>query len=401
MPTILIIAYTDLSRDPRVYRQIKFLRPHFRLITVGKKSPGIDDVAFLPIRALDHQVRRQALVHDVRRIGCYLTRRFAAFDKMRLAEFLRDHADLSADLIIANDAETLPFARAIQRRSPDTKLIFDAHEYAPKQHDDRLRWRVLHGPYNAFVCREFIPKTDAMMTSAPGFADEYRRNFGASPVVIENRPDYVDLAPQPVGDRIRLVHHGIAAPSRHIDTMIDMMGLLDERFELNLVLVESTPGHLEKLRRHARGKPRVRFLAPVPMPDLPRFLNQFDVGIHFLPPLSFNARHAVPNKIFEFIMARLAIVIGPSPGMTGIVRAFGCGLVADGFSAESGAKALATLDARKIAAYKAKAHAGSMEASNLAEGRTLLDLTQRVLGDRGAKSRRLQPSPGRDDLAFL
>ena len=67
------------------------------------------------------------------------------------------------------------------------------------------------------------------------------------------------------------------------------------------------------------------------MEQLVAFSAGYDVGLFLLPPTNFNYRMALPNKFFEFMQARLAIAIGPSPEMARIVRQFDCGLVADSF----------------------------------------------------------------------
>jgi glycosyltransferase involved in cell wall biosynthesis len=62
---------------------------------------------------------------------------------------------------------------------------------------------------------------------------------------------------------------------------------------------------------------------------------------------------ALPNKFFEYIQARLAIAIGPSPEMARIVQEFGCGVVAEDFSPASLAHALNQLSSADIDRMKA------------------------------------------------
>ena len=95
---------------------------------------------------------------------------------------------------------------------------------------------------------------------------------------------------------------------------------------------------------------------PVPMEAIPTTLNAFDVGIYLLPPVNFNHVHALPNKLFEFIQARLAVVIGPSPEMAKVVKETGCGTVATEFSAMSLASAVRELTPEKVERYKQQSH---------------------------------------------
>jgi hypothetical protein len=79
----------------------------------------------------------------------------------------------------------------------------------------------------------------------------------------------------------------------------------------------------------------------------------YDVGLYLLPPNNFNHAMALPNKLFEFIQARLAVAIGPSPEMARIVREFDCGIVADDFTPATLARALNSLTAADVDRMKA------------------------------------------------
>ena len=47
---------------------------------------------------------------------------------------------------------------------------------------------------------------------------------------------------------------------------------------------------------------------PVTPAELPSSLNAFDVGVYVLPPRTMNHRLMLPNKFFDFVQARLALV---------------------------------------------------------------------------------------------
>ena len=143
--------------------------------------------------------------------------------------------------------------------------------------------------------------------------------------------------------------------------MVRLADLLDERFTLEFVLAEGQPGYRDKLIRTARGNPRIRFPDPRPMHELVRMANESDIGLFLLPPSNVNRRFALPNKFFEFIQARLAVAIGPSPEMARLVHHYGCGIVADDFTPESLATALNALDESSIAALKRASHVAAKE----------------------------------------
>jgi hypothetical protein len=152
------------------------------------------------------------------------------------------------DLIIANDIESLPLAIRIARGA---RVIFDAHEYSPREFEEALLWRIFFRKYICYLCNTYIPRVDGMMTVCQGIADAYEADTGLRPVVVTNAPYYADLQPGLKGNGtrpIRMVHHGIANASRKIEYMIRMMEHMDPRFDLSLILVDSTPGYLNRLK---------------------------------------------------------------------------------------------------------------------------------------------------------
>lgn len=375
--TVVVLSFSDLARDPRVNRQIRFLRERYRVVAVGYADPRVEGVEFVPVR-----LRGKSVAGRIASAVQLLTGRFERYywrqhHVLDLAERL---AGVRADVIVANDIDTLPLALRV---AGDVPVVFDAHEYAPLEFEDRIFFRLFLQRYRTYLCRTYIPRTAGMMTVCESIAEAYERDTGVRPAVVLNAPDHEPLEPvtRPPGDRtIRLVHHGGANPSRKLDRMIRMMDDLAERFVLDLLLVEAGGGgEIERLKRLAHGNDRIRFLDPVPMRELPRFLNAYDVGIFILPPTNFNYRYALPNKLFEFIQARLAVAVSPSPEMARVVRETGCGVVSRDFSPQAMAEVLRTLDRERIEAYKRRSHEAARELSAERSRATLLEVVDRVV----------------------
>jgi hypothetical protein len=97
--------------------------------------------------------------------------------------------------------------------------------------------------------------------------------------------------------------------------------------------------------------------------DIPYAINKYDIGLFFLEPVNFNYKHALPNKLFEFVQARLAIAIGPSPEMASIVNKYDLGLVTKSFDPKEMARSLNELTKEKIQYYKNQSHRFARELS--------------------------------------
>ena len=259
-------------------------------------------------------------------------------------------------------------------------MLFDAHEYALRENEELWHWRWFEAPMIRYLCKEYIPRADAMMTVCPGIVDAYRDLTGVQASVVTNAPEYNELAVRPhrSGQPIQMVHHGGLSRSRKLENMIYLMDHLDQRFELNLVLVGTDPAYRRQLEQLAARTGRVRFVPPVGMRELPAFLNQFDLGLYLLEPLNFNNLHSLPNKLFEFIQARLAVAVGASPEMAEVVKRTQVGVVGADFQPKSLAVLLNALSSDDINRFKHRAAAAAWEMSAERNRGIVLELCQRL-----------------------
>jgi hypothetical protein len=380
--TILIISFSNLKNDPRVNRQIQFLKDSYRVIAAGTEDPELPGVDFIscklqfPKKNLRSRVAKAAVIRFLFYSKQYDQYYWIPGNKPLILDRL---SHLKPDLIIANDIQPLPIALRLANLR-NAKVLFDAHEYTPRQYEDSLRWKIAQ-PYYKYLCFKFIPQVHGMMTVNQTIADEYEKDTGVKPVVVTNAPAYHKIEPcfrSHDEKYIRLIHHGKASRSRKIQNIIKMMDYLDDRFLLDFLLVDN-PDYIQELQQQAQGDSRIRFLSPVPMQELIPFSNQYDIGVFLVEPVNFNLRYTLPNKLFEFIQARLAIAIGPSPEMARIVRDYDCGVVSEDFSPRSLAKRLMNLDHSQINYYKQQSHKAAQVLSAEQNRKILLDLVGDIL----------------------
>ena len=143
--------------------------------------------------------------------------------------------------------------------------------------------------------------------------------------------------------------------------MIEIVKQLDERFSLDLMLVASDQKYLNELKQKAGNSPKIRFLDPVPFDKIIFVLKDYDIGLYLLAPTNFNNQMALPNKLFEFIQARLAVIIGPSPEMAKIVQNYKCGSVSKDFSIASMVSLMNDLNYENIVNFKKMSEIASKE----------------------------------------
>jgi glycosyltransferase involved in cell wall biosynthesis len=361
MQSVLVLVFSNLKHDARVKRQIDWLRKKYAVTVVCFDADETPGVTFLRIPQTRLTTLRKGRLALALALGAYKL----AYRIFHNYGYLKGQLNARYDVVVANDIDTLPLAFEWKGTA---KVVFDAHEYAPRHFENNRIWRTFFQPFYIHLCKVYIPQTSAMFTVGEGLAKEYEKNFGVKPVIITNSTRYFDLEPSAVlPDKIRLVHHGIINPSRRLELMIEMMARLDSRFTLDMILMTSdyaspqTRTYIREFSRRAEEDPRIKILPSVRSDKVVDTIRQYDIGVFLIPPINFNYANTLPNKLFDFIQARLAIAIGPTPEMANIVTRYGNGVVAENFEAESLARELNALTADELVRFKSQSSIAARE----------------------------------------
>jgi hypothetical protein len=123
----------------------------------------------------------------------------------------------------------------------------------------------------------------------------------------------------------------------------------------------------------------VRILPPLKSHEIVPFINQYDIGVFLIPPITFNYENTLPNKFFDFIQARLAIAIGPTPEMAELVKAHNLGVVSQDFTPESLAAAIGKITITELRTYKQNSATAARELNADRNKKKLLEIVARVL----------------------
>jgi glycogen synthase len=246
------------------------------------------------------------------------------------------------DVVHAHDLDALP-AGAFLARCNGARLVYDAHELYTDV--DIAPPRLTRALMRA-VERRFARRADAVVTVGEDIAAELQRilRLPARPSVVRNVPYLVDL-PAPVANegRLRVVYQaGNDHPIRPIDLVVEAAALAPEiDLTIRVLNLDAKQRAREVDARGLGG--RVRIAPPVePNAMIPQ-LAPFDIGLVVQLPLNENARLGLPNKLFEYLMAGLAVVVPDGGAMADLVRAEDVGVTYDASSADSLAAAFGRL----------------------------------------------------------
>lgn len=348
-PTMLIVSFSPIVGDARVLKQVRHFAESYDVTTCGYGPSPDSRVTHLELPGDARDVLDGRLVTT--RVYSWVYRAVPAVRAART--LLRGRR---FDVVVANDVETVPLALGV---APPARVLADLHEYSPGLHDEHPAWVRRIAPYYRWLARRFAARAGARTTVSHGVAEAYEEHEGMRCEVVTNAAPYVDLSPGPVARPLRLVHSGACLRNRDLMLMLDAVEAATARVSLDLYLTPNHPDYLAELRDRAAQIPGVTVHDPVPYEDLVATLSAYDVGVFVLPPVNASYASALPNKFFDYVQARLGMVVGPSPEMAAIVRERGLGLVTRDFTAAALADAVDALTPETVERFKAESHAAA------------------------------------------
>ena len=211
------------------------------------------------------------------------------------------------DIVHAHDLDTLPAGWLLARRR-NARLVYDAHElYTGFDRDPPRLWlavaRRLEGA--------FARRAAAVVTVSDEIADELQRRHRLTrrPLVVLNCPPTEEAAVTAHEGPLRAIYQAAVGPGRDLGDLRAVPGV-----ELHARVLGATS-----------APPHVTLHEPVAPDALISALAAFDVGLVIDRPETENARLALPNKLFEYLMAGLAVVVPDVPAMARLVEREGVG----------------------------------------------------------------------------
>ncbi|KQY35281.1 hypothetical protein ASD21_10835 [Caulobacter sp. Root1455] len=239
------------------------------------------------------------------------------------------------DLIHAHDLPQL-FAGVTAARKLGVPLIYDAHEVYPEIST------LTPAEQEFLVIRErtLVKHCDALITVNPFCGEFMEKRYGCKPFnVITNateRTPALEANPRP-----RRFHERLGLPptvrilcyqgwfskdGRGLAELVAAMA--DVRHDVHLVMIGyGDHDYFRDIAKRTGGSARVHTLEAVPWTELLEWSASADVGIIPYQPIDFNHKFCSPNKLYEFIAARLPVLANDLVYLRQVVEGEGFGLV--------------------------------------------------------------------------
>lgn len=400
-----IISYTGVSNEPRVLRQAEaLLADRWDVVVCGFDGHSTRPADWNFVRLPSHDAYRSSfrtLLHYMDKASRQLLRiggatgpfAFAAHFahssnphwlhiRRSVVALAKERPDLKADLVIAHDYHTSDVGAQIARIY-EAKFSIDVHEYAREQYSNDPAWVAREQPVIIAVQDYYLRRADVVTVVCEGIADLIAAEspLRRPPVVIRNVPFKNVQGFRPVGEKIKVLYHGDLSRPREIHTAIASLPLWREEFEL-VLRGGGDPTYVGELKRLAEKlgvEGRITFEASVPFERIVPAANTADIGFFSYAAYSPQIRFALPNKIFEYVMAGLAICVTDLEEVGRVVNRYGNGKLIVRHSAEGIAATINSFTREEIEACKRASIVAAGELNWEVEREKLLDAYRQIV----------------------
>jgi glycosyltransferase involved in cell wall biosynthesis len=254
----------------------------------------------------------------------------AVYRPLMLVWFVRAILRLRPQIVHAHDAAML-LPGIVGARLVGARLVYDSHELAASVPYRERTWAW----FVTAIERLIVPRCIAVITVSDGIAARLQQRYRlpARPTVVRNVSALEVSGEGGLRRQLGLdreapivLHQGAPAPARGCDVLVEAIALLDGA---RLVFLgDPEPGYGEELAariRERRVEARVSVLPSVPLDELLAHTAEADVGVTLLQDTCENHRLALPNKLFEYIVAGVPVVASALPETERLVSAYGIG----------------------------------------------------------------------------
>lgn len=393
--TIVILVNNEIDNDPRVSRTVSGLKDYFSKIVILSGVPTLRQVHksqrdnILVRRYFFYKPNFGGSASMKRLLGVAMKNSSDATSANHKSGFLRNALFLGwlgyilimnliifvrflfmkGDVYYSNDFDTL-LSGFLLSRIHKKKFVYDAHEmYAelignsPKFYKNGI----------SFFERKLSAGADAIITVNNPISQILQSRYR-----LQNRPHVIYNTPYKTGvsqasplrpqTPIKLLYHGMFLPGRDLDKLILAMKYLNG-FQLYFRGFGVLDEYLRELTHDNKLDEKVVFLKPVPMLDMVAAATEFDMGIIPYPgsPQELNSYYCTPNKIFEYMMAGLAVGATNLPVLQEIIIGNDIGIVFDTSKPEQIADALGKLSVDEIYRMKGNSLQASLKKYNYEE----------------------------------
>jgi glycosyltransferase involved in cell wall biosynthesis len=247
------------------------------------------------------------------------------------------HQYRHSDIIHCNDLNTLPIGVIIKKYfNKHVKIVYDAHEY-------EIEINGLNGIQKTLAKlleKQLIYYADTVITVSNAIADEYVKLYGIQkPAIVLNTPPYQEIEKKDIfrttfaisKEQTIFLYQGGLSKGRGIEILLDTFAQLDQQS----AIVFMGYGPLSILvQEYANKHANIFYHEAVSPTVLLDYTCSADFGILFYENNCLNHDYCSPNKMFEYLMAEIPVIVSNLYEMKKIVNDYQIGTVAENNTVE-------------------------------------------------------------------
>ena len=235
-----------------------------------------------------------------------------------------------ASIFFAEDIYTLPFA-VIFGKLKRVKIIYDSRELYGFLAG--LNERKIVQSFWKIVEKLFIKHVDHIITTGKMDSDVIKEMYGVTnTVILRNLPRFYKPAQQTdlrnqlgiSNNKKILLYQGVILKGRGIEKIFEILPDISD-FVFIIVGGGEFEEYYKNLAVERNVIDQVFFIGKFSQEDLPKLTPSADVGIALIENISKSYYYALPNKLFEYIMAEVPVVVSNLPQMKKIVEKYNVG----------------------------------------------------------------------------
>jgi len=324
MKKVISIVLNNFKNDSRVLKEnISLQKAGYDVKVVALLEDGIDEF----------EVIQNVSVHRVKLISKDWSKN-KLIQLVKYLEFsyrvVKQYKD--ADILHCNDLNSLPIGVLVKKFfNKDIKIVYDAHEYETEING----LTGIQKKLTKKLEKSLIKYADRVITVSNAIADEYVKLYNIpKPTLVLNTPPFKKIQKRDIfretlnisKDKTIFLYQGGLSSGRGIEILLDTFKSIDDE---KSVIVFMGYGPLEDLIKASEKTYKNIYFHKAVTPDvLLDYTSSADFGISTIEDSCLSYRYCLPNKIFEYLMVEIPVIVSNLYEMKRLVEQNNIGVVA-------------------------------------------------------------------------